>query len=347
MKKVILSAYILSAAFLFVGCGGSGVPETVSPENPAVQKFVDYLSTTDTTGFIIQKDGEILLEKYWKNGESKAANIASAGKSVCSVLVGIAVDKGYLKLDDKISEYIGNGFSDMSTEQEDKITVESLLTMTSGLDDTLHESFEPNSGWQYSDAWNLLFGVLKQATGQDIESFANKVLLDKLGMDDSYYKSSELQLYIVRGRNKPEYKDWDPYQIYCTPRDMLKFGQFILQKGSWDGEQLVSSQYLEKALQPSSDYNPAYGYLFWLNGHVGGLSPSGGDPLETIIIPNAPEDLVAALGYGDKKIYVIPSKNMVIVRSGGAATDKKFAYTTFDNELWQQLNTLFDEMSWQ
>ncbi len=346
MKKVILSALVLSSALLFGGCGGPDAAQSNSPENPAEQKFLDYLGTTNTTGFIIQKDGEIVLEKYWKNGESKSASIASAGKSICSVLVGIAADEGYLKLDDKISDYIGNGFSDMSAELEDKITVLSLLTMTSGLDDTLHESYVPNSGWQYSDAWNLLFGVLKQATGQDINSYAKSVLLDKLGMDDSYYKSSELQLFIARGGNKPKYKDWDPYQIYCTPRDMLTFGQFILQQGNWKSEQLVSKQYLEKALQPSSPYNPAYGYLFWLNGREGALSPSGGEPLETEIIPNAPEDLVAALGYGDKKIYIIPSKNMVIVRSGRAAVDKNFAFTTFDNELWQQLNILFEEMSW-
>lgn len=346
MKKAILYAFVLSAILLFGGCGSTDAAQSDNTENPAEQKFLDYLDNTNTTGFIIQKDGEIVLEKYWRNGESKSANIASAGKSICSVLVGIAIDQGYLKLEYKISDYIGNGFSYMSTELEDTITVESLLTMTSGLDDTLHESYVPNSSWEYSDAWNLLFSVLKEATGQDINSYAKLVLLDKLGMDDSYYKSSEFQLFIARGRNKPDYKDWDPYQIYCTPRDMLTFGQFILQQGSWDGEQLVSKQYLEKALQPSSTYNPAYGYLFWLNGYVGGLSPSGGDPLEADIIPNAPEDLVAALGYADKKIYIIPSKNMVIVRSGGAATDKEFAYTTFDNELWKQLNILFEAMSW-
>ena len=346
MKKAVLSVFVLSAVLLFGGCGSTDAAQSKSPVNSAEQEFLDYLGTTDTTGFIIQKDGEIVLEKYWGNGESKPANIASAGKSICCVLVGIAAEEGYLKLDDKISDYIGNGFSNMSEELEDTITVESLLTMTSGLDDTLHESYVPNSGWQYSDAWNLLFSVLKKATGQDINSYAKLVLLDKLGMDDSYYKSSKIQLFIARGGNKPEYKDWDPYQIYCTPRDMLTFGQFILQQGSWGGEQLVSKQYLEKALQPSSGYNPAYGYLFWLNGYEGGLSPGGGEPLETEIIPNAPEDLVAALGYADKKIYIIPSKNMVIVRSGGAATDKEFAYTTFDNELWEQLNILFEEMSW-
>jgi len=345
MKKIILSVYLLSAILLFGGCGSSDTAQSDNPENPAVQEFIDYLGTTNTTGFIIQKDGEILFEKYWRNGD-KAANIASAGKSVCSVLVGIAVDKGYLKLDDKISDYLGNGFSDMSTELENTITVESLLTMTSGLDDTLHESYVPNSGWQYSDAWNLLFNVLEEATGQDIESYADQVLLSKLGMDDSYYKSSKFQLFIARGRNKPDYKGWAPYQIYCTPRDMLAFGQFILQQGNWEGEQLVSKAYLEKALQPSSSYNPAYGYLFWLNGYEGGLPPNGGDPIETVIIPNAPDDLIAALGYADKKIYIIPSKNMVIVRSGGAATDKEFAYTTFDNELWEKLNILFGEMSW-
>jgi len=343
MKKSVLLTFVLSF-LLSCGCRSISADSSETSENPAVQKFLEYLDSTNTTGFIIQKDNQIILEKYWGTGKSKAGNIASAGKSICSVLVGIAVDQGYLKLEDSISAYIGNGFSDMSAAAEDTITVGSLLSMTSGLDDLLKMSFEPNAGWAYSDAWNLLFNVLEAATKKDINSYAKAVLFDKIGMKDSYYKASKIQLFIFRGKNKPAYKDWRPYQVYCTTQDMIKFGQLILQQGGWDGEQIVSKDYLEKALQPSSSYNPAYGYLFWLNESTNGLGPMGDAPLNTTIIPSAPQDLVAALGYGDKKIYIIPSMNMVIARSGGAATDQQYAFTTFDNELWAQLNLLFESL---
>jgi len=72
-------------------------------------------------------------------------------------------------------------------------------------------------------------------------------------MSNSYYKSSKTQLYLFRGKNKPSYKEWNPYQIYCSTRDMATFGQLILQQGNWKGEQIVSKEYLQKALN-SGDY---------------------------------------------------------------------------------------------
>lgn len=309
----------------------------------SVASFYSYLDTTNTTGFAIAKDGEIIMEKYWgTNTESSAKNIASAGKSVCSILVGIASDKGYLSLDDKISTYIGNGFSDMSVEKEDTITIKSLLSMTSGMDDFLQESYTPNQGWEYSDCWNLLFNVLQTATGQDINTFASNNLFDIIGMDDAVYKSSKLQLRILRG-GVPSYEDWEPYQVYCSIQDMAAFGQLILQKGMWNGVRIVSSSYCEAATSYSSSYNVAYGYLFWLNSESGGVLNTG-EIVTTKIIPDAPSDMICALGFGDKKIYMVPSLNIVVLRQGGTATESYNDFPEFDVELWEQLNILFAQL---
>lgn len=329
---------ILSVVLLLTGCSGIKEYKSSISGGTKEQNFYDYLKKTNTTGFVILKDHEVMMEQYWNGGAKESGNIASAGKSICSILVGISIDKGYFKLEDKVTAYLGNGFSDMPKDMEDNITIENLLSMTSGLDDSLHRVFEPGKSWAYSDSWNLLFNIMEKTTKKDINVYAKEVLLDKIGMNHSYYKSSKLQLYIFRQKNKPSYKDWRPYQLYSSTRDMAAFGQLVLQQGSWNGERIISKEYLEKALKPSSPYNPAYGYLFWLNGMENGLTPGNNQILEKNIIPNAPKDLVAALGFGDKKIYIIPSMNMVIARSGGAATDKKYAFTTFDNELWEQLN---------
>lgn len=343
MKKLI--AIILPLILIMTGCSEIKGKEASIAESREVKKFYNYLEKTNTTGFVVMKDNKIVMEEYWNGGEDESGNIASAGKSICSVLVGIAMDKGYFKIDDKVSKYLGNGFSDMPKEMEDQITIENLLSMTSGLNDSLKMVSESGKGWEYSDCWNLLFNILEITTKKDINSFAKEELLDKIGMKDSYYKSSKTQLYLFRGKNKPTYKNWDPYQIYCSTRDMATFGQLILQKGSWNGEQIVSKEYLEKALKPSSNFNPAYGYLFWLNEMDNGLAPGSNKKLEKNIIPNAPKDLVAALGFGDKKIYIIPSMNMVIARSGKASTDKKYAFTSYDIELWEQLNILIQSVS--
>ena len=91
-------------------------------------------------------------------------------------------------------------------------------------------------------------------------------------------------------------------------------------------------------LDKSQDLNPAYGYLWWLNGKASYLLPGEEDtPGQGGIIPDGPGDLLAALGTGDKKIYVEPSLDLVVVRHGGDTGTPQSGLSSFDNELWQRL----------
>ena len=91
-------------------------------------------------------------------------------------------------------------------------------------------------------------------------------------------------------------------------------------------------------------FNQAYGYLWWLNGKSSYHLPQTQLEFKGTLIPNAPTDMYAALGKNDQKIYVVPSKKLVIVRMGDVAdpNNPTFASSTFDNDLWGKINLLID-----
>ncbi len=133
-------------------------------------------------------------------------------------------------------------------------------------------------------------------------------------------------------RRRPEaFRDaGNPTGLFSTPRDMAKLGQLVLDKGVADGKRVISETQLS-ALFQRSPTNPAYGRLWWLNGSRYALRPAG-VRTETALIPAAPAELVAALGAQDRKIYVVPSCKLVVVRIGQAAPDRDF-----DQQVWVRL----------
>lgn len=262
-------------------------------------------------------------------------NIASAGKSMASIVFGIAIDQGYFSLDDKISTYIDD-IQSITRDELDKITVRQLLTMTSGLDDLLNMSYPNGQGWEYSDAWNLMFNILESTTQQSVDEYSKENLFDKIGMNNTEFRDSTKTLMQLRDA-KPIFSDWKPRQVFTTSNDFVKFGQLILNHGVYQGQQIISNSYLIQALSDCKE-NPAYGFLFWLNEKNGAIAAGTGEIIETNIIPNAPKDTVAALGMGDKKLYIVPSLNLTIARHGSAAYGEHFAFTIYDHELWYYIN---------
>jgi CubicO group peptidase (beta-lactamase class C family) len=123
----------------------------------------------------------------------------------------------------------------------------------------------------------------------------------------------------------------NPSGLFITPRDMAKLGQLVLDGGkAASGRRVISAKQLA-ALLERSPTNPAYGRLWWLNGSTFTLRPAG-IRSETSLIPAAPPDLVAALGAQDRKIYIVPSLRLVVVRTGQATSDRDF-----DQQVWLRL----------
>jgi len=104
----------------------------------------------------------------------------------------------------------------------------------------------------------------------------------------------------------------------------------------------LNENYLTAATNTSQNINQAYGYLWWLNGKSNYHLPQSQVQFNGSLIPNAPNDMFAALGKNDQKIYVVPSKKLVIIRMGDTADQVSFGLSDFDNVLWEKINELIN-----
>ncbi len=114
-----------------------------------------------------------------------------------------------------------------------------------------------------------------------------------------------------------------------------------LNNGVWNGTQVINQTYFNSATNTSQSINQAYGYLWWLNGKASYHLPQSQLQLNGSIIPHGPNDMFMALGKNDQKIYVIPSRKMVVIRMGNAADSVNMALSNFDDALWQKISALY------
>lgn len=305
----------------------------------ALAELTAYVQSQKTTGFLIVKNRQIVYEHNWplpNSAANFAANwthgtdshgalqedVASAQKSFVAVLAGIAVDKDLLDVQKPVSAYLGSGWSKATAAQEDAITVRHLLDMSSGLAEKL--TYEAPAGAKFfynTPAYALLNPVLTAASKQSLSDITRLWLTEPADLADTLW------------RRRPAFFGdvGNPTGLYTTPRDMAKLGQLLLDKGlTANGTRVISEAQLA-TLFARSVTNPAYGRLWWLNGSAYSIRAVGGRA-DTPLIPAAPADLVMALGALDRKIYVSPSRQLIVVRTGQAAPDKDF-----NQQLWLRL----------
>lgn len=308
---------------------------TLGWNESAVSPLLAYLEEKHTKGFIILVDGKIVMENYF-NGHSASENWywASAGKTLTATMVGIAEQENHLNINDKVSDYLGTGWTSLTLAKENLITNKHLLTMTSGLDDLINDDcvtpeclvYKADAGtrWAYHNAYVKLQDVVAEATSQTYSSYFNAKLRDKIGMNGAWFQSDNNSVY------------------WSTTRSMARFGLLMLNKGKWDDEVILNQDYFEDATNTSQNINLGYGYLWWLNGKANYHLPQTQFQFSGSIIPEGPNDMFMALGKNDQKIYVIPSKKMVVIRMGDAADNVNLALSDFDEVLWEKINALID-----
>ena len=129
---------------------------------------------------------------------------------------------------------------------------------------------------------------------------------------------------------------------WSNTRSMARFGLLMLNKGKWENEVILNQNYFEDATNTSQNINLGYGYLWWLNGKTNYHLPQSQLQFPGSIIPEAPNDMFMALGKNDQKIYVVPSKKMVVIRMGEAADNVNLALSDFDEVLWEKINALIN-----
>lgn len=301
----------------------------------AVQPLKDYLAQKHTKSFMILVNGRIVMEEYF-NGHTSATSWQwnSAGKTLTATATGIAQQEGLLNINNKVSQYLGTGWTSETAAKEDLITVKHLLTMTSGLNDenqlvtkaNLTYLADAGTRWSYHNVFQRLMDVVAEASGEDFETYFNAKIKDKIGMDGRW---NDGIIYTI---------------FHSTTRSMARFGLLALNKGKWNNEQIVTEAYFTESISTSQSINPAYGYLWWLNGKTSYMVPGSQFVFQGHLVPNAPADMYAAMGADDQRIYIIPSKNMVVVRMGDASDpeNSSFAVSGFDDDLWEKINAVVD-----
>ena len=297
-----------------------------------LKEALNYAGEQKSSGVVILYRGRILAEQYWdvdtskkevngqrnrysymclgKNAQGRAIeDVASAQKSIVAMLVGIAQHKGLLEITDPVHQHLGKGWSKAPAEAEAKITIQHLISMNSGLDTQLQYQVPPGKKWMYNtNAYSRsLMCVAKVANMKPTELTA-KWITEPTGMKDSRWATRP------GGSMRA---DANRVGFATTARDLARFGLLMLANGNWDGKSLIQDKaYIKEALSPSQKQNPSYGYLWWLNRNrpVTDANKGGGR-----MVFAAPPDMYAAKGALARRVYVLPTQQVVITRLGDQA----------------------------
>ncbi len=314
--------------------------ETVSPSTlgwnqTAIQPLKEYLSQKYTKSFMILVNGRITMEEYF-DGHTPSSEWEwnSAGKTLVATTTGIAQQEGLLNITNKASDYLGTEWTNMPLAKENLITVRHLLTMTSGIDDSSPLVIKPNltyvadagTRWAYGNVFQKLMDVVGEASGKEFETYFNEKLKDKIGMDGFWNFGAVYSIY------------------HSTTRSMARFGLLALNQGKWNSTEVINEPFFKESTTTSQNINPSYGYLWWLNGKNSYMVPGSQIVFPGYLVPNAPADMYSAMGASDQRIYVIPSKKMVVIRMGTASdpAHPSFALSGFDNELWGKIKAVIN-----
>jgi CubicO group peptidase (beta-lactamase class C family) len=304
----------------------------------AMQAVLDYVQGQKTTGFLIIRNRKTLVEKNWPAPTEGAfrnftyettpdgallEDVASQQKSFVSMLAATAVDKGLLEVARPVAGYIGAGWSKAAADQEAKIRVIDVLTMSSGLTEKFGYAAPPGTVFLYNTpVYAITKRILAAAAKRSLEDITHDWLTGPAGMTQTSWRKRPAAFADVG----------NPTGLVTSPRDTARLGQIVLDGGkAADGKRVVSEAGM-KAMFARSATNPAYGRLWWLNGSPYTIKPLA-NRIDGPLIPAAPADLVAALGALDRKLHVVPSLKLIVVRMGAACPDKDF-----DQQLWLRLS---------
>jgi CubicO group peptidase (beta-lactamase class C family) len=284
---------------------------------------------------VVVRNGTLLFEHYRKGYDEKwgrpigevqyAADVKhdvrSISKSVVSLLVGIAIDRGLIRsVDEPVFTFFPE-FASLRTSEKDRILVRHLLTMSSGIEwderkrpytdpenseikmifapDSYRYAFEqpmavePGKVWNYSGgSTTLLAAIVEKVTGKPLFDFARESLFTPLGITD------------VEWRYMPNGQPAAASGLRLRPRDLAKVGQLFLNEGSWNGKQVVSTTWLRESIEPRFTVwtGNRYGYQWWL-----GRSSVKGRFI----------DWTAGFGLGGQRLFILPTYDAVVVITAG------------------------------
>lgn len=294
---------------------------TATPESQGIDSSIiaDAINSARRQGInihslLVVRNNYIVAEAYFFPYDGKVPHdLASVTKSITSTLIGLAIEAKKIKgVDQKALSFFSKNKIANKDSRKEKITLEHLLTMSSGLnciskggEPTLWEMLnqpnnvqhmldlpmvaEPGSNFVYcSGGMHLLSAILTQATEMKAEDFAKRLLFQPIGIKQAIWPVD------------PQFINHGFGNLHLLPRDMARIGVLMMNQGKWDAQQVIKSEWVANATRAHiKTGNPRdYGYGWW-------VYPAGN------LIP------FEASGRGGQQISVIPSKNTVIVFNGG------------------------------
>ena len=328
---------------------GLAFPYGDLPQKDTVFANIDYkklhkavadgfdLETNDvkkTRTVLVVYKNQIIAEKYKKGFDENSLILGwSMAKSITSAVVGILEKKEKVNLDQK------NLFEEWKNDDRKEITLRNLINMNSGLEweenyskicDVTQMLFldedmsarqknkqfigKPNETWNYSSGTsNLLSNFIKNQfnSQQEYVDFWYSELIDKIGMKSMVIEADYSGNYVGSS------------YAWATTRDWAKFGLLYLHNGNWNGEQILNKSWVDFTRKPTNTSKGEYGGHFWLN--------AGG------VYPDVPKDLYSCNGYQGQRVFIIPSKDLVIVRTG-LASGEFFNYNEFISGIVKSIN---------
>lgn len=311
----------------------SVAPETAVLSSQAVADLVAYAERVDSFALLVHQGPGIQLETYWHGlGPDDVTETYSMAKSILGLMVGFAIEDGAIgSLDDPVTRYV----PEWRDSEHQAMTVRQVLQMASGLEhyrfkyELLQNPYgkalrlfigtnmedavlrfgvdaEPGNFYYNSANSQLLMLILQRATGGTYAEFVSKHLWRPLG-------AKPAQLWMDRPGGMP--KAYSFFQ--ARPRDWLRVGLAIKNDGVVKGQQVIPPGWLKQMTAPSPA-NPKYGLHLWIGSpHVAERfynknTPVGVNQAEPFLV----DDVVFFDGGGGQRVYVIPSADLVIVRTG-------------------------------
>lgn len=281
------------------------------------------LEEYQSVAYVVIKNDEILYEEYWEGyGKDALSNSFSMAKSYIGALIGIALDEGKINsLDDAVADYLPS----FAEGKKKDITIRHLLNMSSGLSwdesysgpfsvttkayygtdlkkiiDNLTVITPPGDAYKYLSGNTQILGfVLEEATGTSVSKYAEEKLWQPMGAEYDALWSLD--------------KEGGHEKAYCcinsNARDFARIGKLYMNFGSWEGKQLVDSQYVRESLTPAryeNDEIDYYGYQWWLLPDYEG------------------HDIFYMKGLNGQYVVVIPELEMIMVRLGHKRSKKTY-----------------------
>lgn len=299
----------------------------------------------EPVAFLVIKNGKIIFEKYWEYyGPESLSNSFSMAKSIVGLLVGAAIDDGYIKsIDQPVSDFI----PEFRNEKNKDLKIKDVLTMSSGL------NWDESYGTLFNTTTEAYYGknIKKQIYGLEV--------IEKPGVRFKYLSgNTQLLAMIVEaaiGRKISVYasdKFWKPMgavndalwclddengmeKAYCcfnsNARDFARWGQLILNNGIWNGDTLISTEYIQASIH-SADLTDEtgnkinyYGYQWWIHDANGWNVPY-------------------MRGILGQYVFVVPEKNAVVVRLGHKRSNDRRNHHPVDSYLYlETAKKLLDE----